>query len=140
MKSQLEHQRVLTPGCADLIALGSDDNHHLKGLVPAEWHVPNIVLDLPGSIVARVEDHLGPAVEARIEVKGDVAGLGGSTQQVDEEPVVQLTTDRMKTSGRQWYGRGGTSPSHEVGLLCPRIQEGVWMFEKGGTMVKVELL
>lgn len=62
--------------CSDLVSLWVGYDDHFKGLALGERHAADLVLRPPGSIVKGVEDHLVPAVEARVEVQGDVAGLG----------------------------------------------------------------
>ena len=74
-------------GWCHLVALGRDHDDHLKVLSLAEGHVSDLLLRLPASILTAVEHHLVPAVEAGVEVQGDVAGLGLAAEQVDEEPA-----------------------------------------------------
>lgn len=69
-----------------LVPLESDHDDHLKALALVEGHAGDLVLGPPGSTLAGVEDHSVPAVEAGVEVEGDVAGLILSAEQVDGEP------------------------------------------------------
>lgn len=85
-----------TCGCPDLVALWRDHDDHLEGLAFAERHAANLLLRLPGSILTGVKDHLVPAVEPRVEVEGDVAGLGLSAEQVDKEPADKPETLRHR--------------------------------------------
>lgn len=72
---------------ADLVALGSGHDDHFEHLAFAEGHITDNVLRLPGFILESVENHLIPSVKSRVDVKGDVAGLILSTEQVDKEPA-----------------------------------------------------
>lgn len=76
-----------TSGLSDLVALWSGHDDHFKGLSFGEGHITDLLLGAPGLILTRVENHLVPSVESRVNVQGDVTGLRLSAAQVDKEPA-----------------------------------------------------
>lgn len=99
---------------ADLVAVGGGRDHHFKHAASSERHAMNFLLRLPEAAPARVEHHLVPAVEARVEVEGDVAGLVGPTKQVHEEPAGGRAGLRRATSSVQARSRLLHSPGGVV--------------------------
>lgn len=58
-----------------LVALRVDSNDHLKAFSPSEGHLTDLLLSFPLPILECVEDHLIPAIPARVAVQCYVTSL-----------------------------------------------------------------
>lgn len=80
------HHGEAPPPSSDLVVLRQHHDHQLKGGALAEGHAPFLLLAAPPAALHRVENHLVPAIEAGIEVEGNVRPHLLPRHQVHGEP------------------------------------------------------
>lgn len=108
-EEQMEERKGGAPPSSDLVVLRQDHEHQLEGLALVEGHAPFPLLAAPLAALHRVEDHLVPAIKARIEVQGNVCSRVLPGHEVHGKPGRTERAVPLAPPARTWRPPPGSA-------------------------------